>query len=137
MVSRNYLPGRRFSLATTPVFSTPLFPGATASTEPCACSAEGSGVRSRSLGRARPVSQKLRQDIAHQKTQRCSQPSAHASRPLGKGLDTCAAGKMRALTIKNRFDAVDAMGEEELDGIIAHHKACMEEREQKELSSQG
>jgi hypothetical protein len=49
--------------------------------------------------------------------------------PFGKAVDDCPAKDLRILPILDRFKAADRMEENQLDLIIAHHKACLAKRE--------
>jgi hypothetical protein len=49
--------------------------------------------------------------------------------PVGAPLDTCPAKDLRQMPLKDRLKLVVSMTEEQLDEIIAHHRACLAERE--------
>jgi len=49
--------------------------------------------------------------------------------PMGEALDDCPARDLRAMPIRARLIAVDAMTPEQVEEVIVHHKRCLSKRE--------
>ncbi len=49
--------------------------------------------------------------------------------PLGEQLSNCCMGELREKPLRERASLIKNMPEEELDRIIAQHKACFAKRE--------
>jgi len=52
--------------------------------------------------------------------------------PMGEALQNCPAKQLRTTPVQDRLRLVEGLGESILDEVIAHHKACFDQRSEPE-----